>query len=136
MLSTKKVLYLVNMSSRDYLRSGSSQHPTVLSVQQMVEFLNGDALKDMEVFPISLAFEDSLRRIEKEEGLEAIKAYHDANPTHISALDTILIEAHRALSIIHFYTANELQVKCWCLKQGKTILDSCAIVDVTVARYM
>jgi ribosome-binding ATPase YchF (GTP1/OBG family) len=133
-LSTKKVLYLVNMTPRDYLRSNSAQHPAVLAVQQSVELQSGESGKDAEVFPISTAFEESLRRIELQEGPEALKSYFEANPTHVSAVGTILAEVHRALGIIHFYTVDDRLVRCWCVKQGKNIQESAAVVDVNISR--
>lgn len=123
------------MAPRDYLRSNSAQHPAILSIQQSVELASGEIGKDAEVFPISLAFEESLRRIELQEGPEALKTYYQANPTHVSAVGTILTEVHRALGIIHFYTADERMVRCWCVKQGKNIQESAAVVDVNLSRY-
>jgi ribosome-binding ATPase YchF (GTP1/OBG family) len=135
-LSTKKVLYLVNMTARDYLRSNSAQHPAVLAVQQSVEMQSGESGKDPEVFPVSLAFEENLRRIELQEGPEALSTYYQANPTHVSAIGTILREVHRALGIIHFYTMDERMVRCWCVKQGRNIQESAAVVDVNISRYI
>jgi hypothetical protein len=88
------------------------------------------------VFPISLAFEEELRRIEREEGTEALLEYYSANPTHTSAVGTIVAESHRMLSLIHFYTVDERRVKRWCLRQGKSIQESAAVVDVNIARWV
>eukprot|EP01032_Pedospumella_encystans_P009083 gene9083-10725_t len=133
-ISTKKVLYLVNMASRDYLRQVSLPSPTVTSIQQAVEIMAGEALRDTEIIPISLAFEENLRNIRTNEGMDAIHEYFAANPTHTSAKDTIVNLVHRNLGLIHFYTASEKEVKCWCVKQGKTIMECSAVVDVNIAR--
>jgi len=123
------------MTSRDYLRQVSLPSPTVTSIQQAVEMLSGEALRDTEIIPISLAFEENLRDIRTHEGMDAIHEYFAANPTHTSAKDTILSLVHRNLGLIHFYTASEKEVKCWCGKQGKTILECSSVVDVNITRY-
>ena len=131
------------MSSRDYLRKEGAQIEVIQSIQQAVELMGGGEPlattggaggRESEVFAVSLEFEQNLNRIEKEEGNEALCQYFAANPTHISAVQLILDETHRALQLIHFYTASEREVKCWCLKQGKTILESSSIVDINVTR--
>jgi hypothetical protein len=149
LLSAKKTLYLVNMTSRDYLRKGIAQTPAVQSVQEAVDLLIGDrpsssggggggggtgAGAGSEVITLSLEFEENLFRIETQEGPDALAEYFLANPTHASAMPFILAEAHRSLGLIHFYTTTERDVKCWCLKQGKTIMESSAIVDVKISR--
>lgn len=227
LLTTKKMLFLVNMSARDYLRQQWSTHPAMDAVRQALEIYSGgdsshffsasfdagdavgtadDAdvgistvatsaaapgtatgsvtatasasvtasatgrsgkhasgsakgvgirgLKSMggsassalsvasdrggsentEVFPVSLQLEDSIREIARVEGPAGVQEYFAANPTHSSAVPTIIAEVHRALGVIHFYTTNEREVKCWCLKQGKTILESAAVVDVNISR--
>lgn len=48
-LSTKRVLYFVNLSPRDYLRHRSAAHPAIQAVQQAVENLSGGAVEDTEV---------------------------------------------------------------------------------------
>lgn len=131
------MIYVVNMSTRDYLRCliREETHPTVQAVQQAVELSSGgEGQRESEVFPISLLFEENMRQIELTEGVDALIQYHLANPTHLSAVDTILVEIHRALNLIHFYTATEQSVKCWCLRQGKTVLESSAVVDVNITR--
>lgn len=170
LLTTKRMLLLVNMSSRDYLRQQYSTHPTVLSIQQAVELhsggdsgpavsaagakgsavvdeeggsvegsvcgsINGGRSAENEVFPVSLQLEESIREIFRVEGPAGVQEYFAANPTHNSAVPMIIAEAHRALGLIHFYTTNEREVKCWCLRQGKTILESSAVVDVNITRY-
>jgi ribosome-binding ATPase YchF (GTP1/OBG family) len=122
------------MTSRDYLRQRGQPSPAVISIQQAIELQSGESLRDTEVFPVSLSFEEEIRRIRSEEGTDAVQEYFIANPTHISAVETILTLTHRNLGLIHFYTASEREIKCWCLKQGKTILESSAMVDVNITR--
>lgn len=134
-ISTKKVLHLVNMTSRDYLRQSTLPSPTITSIQTAIELQSGESLRDVEVIPVSLIFEEEIRRIRYEEGLQALGEYFQANPTHRSCVELILTLTHRMLGLIHFYTASEKEVKSWCLKQGKTILESSAVVDVNITRY-
>ena len=123
------------MTSRDYLRQSTLPSPTITSIQTAIELQSGESLRDIEVIPVSLKFEEEIRRIRYEEGLNALGEYFQANPTHRSCVEMILTLTHRMLGLIHFYTASEKEVKCWCLRQGKTILESSAVVDVNITRY-
>ena len=125
------------MTSRDYLRqlASSSLNPLLTSIQQAIEIMSGDtAPRDTEMIPISLAFEENLRDIRTREGMDAIHEYFAANPTHISAKDTILQLVHRNLGLIKFYTASEKEIQCWLVRQGKTIIECSSVVDVNITR--
>jgi len=82
---------------------------------------------------MSVVFEEMLYDLLLQ-GQDVLTEYTLANATHISALPQIISKAYSQLRIIHFYTATEKEVKCWCLRKGKSILESAECIDATVAR--
>jgi ribosome-binding ATPase YchF (GTP1/OBG family) len=83
---------------------------------------------------VSLAFEESLRLIERDEGAPALVSYRAANPTHLSCLPVVVKMSHRALGLVHFYTADDREVRCFSLKKGKTLMEASACIDVHIMR--
>lgn len=122
------MLYLLNLSMRDYLRAGAKD--TFESICSAVESLGGDRVAD--VLRISTAFEMYLHNVIHVE--RRWEEYHTANPHHKSAVQTIVAEAMRGLGLIRFYTATEDEVKCFLIRSGKTIVEAGALVDVFIAR--
>lgn len=127
LLTAKKMLYLLNVSSRDYLRNGASS--TFDSLCTAVEQLGGESAA--EVKRISTKFEDAYGDIERAGELDV---YHAANPHHFSAIHSIVEESLRLHALIRFYTANELEVKCFLGKRGKMIVEVANLIDVFIAR--
>ena len=126
------------------------------------------------VFPISIAFEQSLERIESENFVDpyniypesrvgspvkttrnyieetaandghgqlkvdlddALEAYKAANPTHKSCIPFVVQESLRALNLLRFYVCREdKDVLVYLLRQGSTIVEAAARVDVHISR--
>ncbi|KAJ1433989.1 hypothetical protein B484DRAFT_446981, partial [Ochromonadaceae sp. CCMP2298] len=132
-LTSKCVLYLVNMSSRDFLRPGGTVQVEALRVaREAAEMLAGDG--DADVLPVSLVFEEKLRCLERDEGAGALEMYVLANPTHRSMLPVLVQQAQRAIGLLHFYTADNREVRCFALKKGRNIMEASAALGVHVMR--
>ncbi len=120
----------MNETSRDYLRK--RQTPALIAIKEAVSQSGlGDVLS--EVLQISTEFEANLDHIERFEDSEE---YTQANPTHVSAVPLIIKTAYRTMGLHHFYTANASLVKCYGIKEGTTIKDASALVDVNIYRYV
>ena len=93
--SNIEVIYMVNLTSRDYLRK-IEEPADMARVKETVGI-------DFPVLPFSANFEYDLSNVRNDEALEK---YMSANPFHISALDRIYEEVFRRLKVIRYYTVN------------------------------
>lgn len=123
------------MTSRDYLRSigpDASSHSLNGILKQISSHVASKG-HGGEVLSVSAVFEEKLYDLSLQ-GRDVLMEYTQANATHVSALSQIISKAYSQMRIIHFYTATEKEVKCWCLRKGKSILESAECIDATVAR--
>jgi obg-like ATPase 1 len=128
LITAKEVIYLVNESSRDYLRKR-----TTVAQHAVKDFVCRSDLGDVtaEVLPISLEFEEQYYHIER---FEDIDEYAQANPTHVPVIPKIIKTCYRTLGLHHFYMASENEVKCFGISHGTTIKDASALIDVEIYR--
>lgn len=186
LLTAKEVVYVVNMSSRDYLRPGrgccqdiadraneqllqqqeqaatavgatddtaagkssssvvsassgnaSGVHSTAAASTSSSSRGGGQAAAQhlvQSTIPVSLSFELKLLDLERLEGPAELAEYFLANPTHVSAMDTIIRSCYQALNLIKFYVCSEREVRCYLLRLGCTVVEAAALVDVKIAR--
>jgi len=109
-LTAKEVVYLVNLSKRDYLRKQNRWLP---KINEAVAASGGGM-----IIPFSVAFEQEMLDIETNQGPEALEEYKKANPDHKTALPRILKAGYSALQLIHYFTCGSDEVKGWTIKEG------------------
>ncbi|CAM9353699.1 unnamed protein product [Phaeothamnion confervicola] len=107
LLTAKEVVYLVNLSARDYLRKANKWLP---KINEAVTAKGGG-----QIIPFSVEFEQMW--VDKDVGGE-LEAYKEANPTHKSMMARILKTGYSALQLIHYFTAGAGEVKAWTIKDG------------------
>ncbi|CAB1113913.1 unnamed protein product [Ectocarpus sp. CCAP 1310/34] len=107
LLTAKEVVYLVNLSKRDYLRKANKWLP---KIQAKVEELGGG-----QMIPFSVEFEQEWM---DEELAGTLDAYKEANPTHKTAMMRILKAGYHALHLIHYFTSGADEVRGWTIKDG------------------
>lgn len=107
LLTAKEVVYLVNLSKRDYLRKANKWLP---KIQAKVEELGGG-----QMIPFSVEFEQEW--MDEELG-GTLDAYKEANPTHKTAMMRILKAGYHALHLIHYFTSGADEVRGWTIKDG------------------
>lgn len=107
LLTAKPVIYLVNLSERDYIRK-KNKH--LLSIKQWVdENSPGDA-----IIPISVNLEERLAQMETdEEREEELK-----NLSTQSALPKIILTMRKELNLISFFTSGADEVREWTIRKG------------------
>lgn len=107
LLSAKPVVYLVNLSEKDYARK-KNKH-----LSKIAEWMKENAAGDP-ILPISVAFEDRLTQFESEEAaLEECK-----NIGLDSALPKIVQTMRKALHLGSFFTTGTDEVRQWTLRNG------------------
>ncbi|ORZ20435.1 GTP-binding protein YchF [Absidia repens] len=106
LITAKPVVYLANVSERDYLRKKNKWLPKIKS--WIDENSNGDLM-----IPYSGAFEYGLSLKTPEEKAEALK---EANT--ISVLPKIIVAGYNALQLVYYFTGGPDEVRAWTLRKN------------------
>ena len=107
LLSAKPVVFLINLSEKDYIRKKNKYLPKV--AEWIKENAHGDP-----IIPLSVSFEERLTRFEIEkEALEECKAVGAE-----SALPKIVTQMRKALNLGSFFTVGPDEVRQWTIRNG------------------
>ena len=107
LLTAKAVVYLINLSEKDYLRQKNKHLPKVM------EWIKTNSPGDP-VIPISVSFEERLTRFETEaEALEECKKLETK-----SALPKVITTMRQALNLGSFFTTGADEVRQWTIRKG------------------
>jgi obg-like ATPase 1 len=104
-LTAKTVVYMVNLSSQDYLRK---KNKWLQGINNWVQAHGGGS-----IIPYSIEFEQAIFGMGPEEKSNYLKENNA-----ISMVNRIIKTGYHALNLIHFFTAGEDEVKCWTVRQG------------------
>ncbi|KAG5182386.1 OLA1, Obg-like ATPase 1 [Tribonema minus] len=107
LLTAKEIVYLVNLSKRDFLRKANKWLP---KVNEAVAAAGGG-----QIIPFSVEFEQEW--VDEDMG-GTLEAYKAANPTYKSMMARILKTGYQSLQLIHYFTAGADEVKAWTIKDG------------------
>ncbi|XP_033221360.1 obg-like ATPase 1 isoform X2 [Belonocnema kinseyi] len=105
-LTSKPVIYLVNLSEKDYIRK---KNKWLIKIKEWVDKNDPGA----SLIPFSGAFENKV--IDMDEA-EREKYYEESKVT--SALDKIIVQGYKALQLQYFFTAGHDEVKAWTIQKG------------------
>ncbi|EED24031.1 GTP-binding protein YchF [Talaromyces stipitatus ATCC 10500] len=107
LLTAKPVVYLVNLSEKDYLRQKNKHLPKI--AEWVKEHASGDP-----IIPLSICFEERLTRFETEaEAEEECKKLGTK-----SALPKIIVTMRNALQLGSFFTCGSDEVRQWTIRKG------------------
>jgi obg-like ATPase 1 len=118
LLTAKPVVFLVNVSKRDYLRKGNKY---LTKIADFVKERGGDE----PVIPISCEFELEMMDLEAGGQLEA---YQKENPTHKTILNRVLKMGYHALGLIHFFTFGKVEVRGWTIRKGRLAPQAAGVI--------
>ncbi|KAG7143631.1 Obg-like ATPase 1 [Verticillium longisporum] len=107
LLTAKPVVYLVNLSERDYVRKKNKHLPKI------AEWIKENATGDP-IIPISVAYEERLSRFETEE--ESLEEQKKVGAD--SALPKLVIQMRKSLDLGSFFTTGTDEVRQWTLRNG------------------
>jgi len=112
LLTAKPVVYLVNLSRKDYLREKSKYFPKI------VEWMNQNAAGDP-IIPISVIVEERLNFLEgKLPHLSDKEAEDYEKIAHKSALPKVIVTMRRVLNLGSFFTTGSDEVRQWTIRKG------------------
>lgn len=104
-LTAKNVVYMVNLSSQDYIRKKNKWLP---GINEWVKAHGGGP-----IIPYSIEFEQNIANMDPES-----KANYLKDNAAISMVNRIIKTGYNAIQLIHFFTAGEDEVKCWTIRQN------------------
>ncbi|KAF5241359.1 hypothetical protein FANTH_9164 [Fusarium anthophilum] len=109
LITTKPVIYLVNLTMKDYLRQKCKYLPGI--AKWVTE--HGGTPRD--IIPFSVEFEEKLHSLKDDpdalaEFLKDIKVK--------SKLDKIITEGFTKLGLQYYFTAGEKEIRCWTIPRG------------------
>ncbi|KAL2741952.1 adenylate kinase 9-like [Vespula maculifrons] len=105
-LTSKPVIYLVNLSEKDYIRK---KNKWLVKIKEWVDKNDPGAV----LIPFSGVFENKI--IDMDEA-ERAKYFEEQKVT--SALDKIIIQGYKALQLQYFFTSGPDEVKAWTIQKG------------------
>lgn len=107
LLTAKPVVFLVNLSEKDYIRQKNKHLPKI--AEWVKEHATGDP-----IIPISVSFEERLSRFETQaESDEEAKKLGTR-----SALPKIITTMRKALDLGSFFTTGTDEVRQWTIRNG------------------
>lgn len=107
LLTAKPVVYLVNLSEKDYIRQKNKHLPKI--AEWVKEHATGDP-----IIPLSICFEERLTRLDNDgEAEEECKKLGTK-----SALPKIITTMRQALNLGSFFTTGTDEVRQWTIRKG------------------
>lgn len=106
MITSKPVIYLVNMSEKDYIRKKNKWLP------KLKEWIDAND-PGASMIPFSGAYEAKIAEMDA----DARKAFVEENKAN-SAFEKIIVQGYKALQLMYFFTAGHDEVKAWSIQKG------------------
>lgn len=103
-ITAKPVIYLVNLSEKDYIRKKNKWLPKIF---EWIKAHGGDP-----IIPFSGALESKLLDMPDDEKEAYCKEIEGT-----SALNKIIVAGFKAVHLIYFFTAGQDEVKCWQIRK-------------------
>ncbi|KAL5278372.1 OLA1 family protein [Megaselia abdita] len=105
-LTSKPVVYLVNLSEKDYIRK---KNKWLIKIKEWVDANDAGAI----IIPFSGMFEHNITEMNEAEKLE----YEEESKVK-SVLDKIIVTGYKALQLEYFFTAGPDEVRAWIIQKG------------------
>ncbi|XP_059488298.1 obg-like ATPase 1 [Neocloeon triangulifer] len=105
-LTSKPVIYLVNLSEKDYIRK---KNKWLAKIKEWVDKNDPGAI----IIPFSGIFESKIFDMD-----DAAKEAYLKEQGTTSALDKIIVQGYKSLQLIYFFTAGPDEVKAWTVQKG------------------
>jgi len=105
-ITTKPVVYLVNMSTKDFIRK---KNKWLVKIKEFIDATDPGAL----LIPFSGAYELKLFDMTDEE-----KETYTKENKCASSLDKIIVSGYKALQLEYFFTGGADEVKAWTIQKG------------------
>ena len=118
LITTKPIVYLVNLSKRDFVRK---KNKWLVKIHAWIKEHGGGVM-----IPFSVEFERELWDLR--EDADATKAFLDAAEGAKSALPKMVVQGYKELNLIYYFTAGEKEVRCWTLYEGSLAPQAAGVI--------
>ena len=106
LLTAKPVIYLVNLSEKDYIRQ-KNKH-----LSKIKAWIDQNTPGDL-LIPFSIALEDRLSKLSEQEAAEELRTLGTK-----SALPRIAVSGYQALGLQYYFTCGPDEVRAWTIRKG------------------
>jgi len=121
LLTAKPVVYIVNMSERDYIRKGNKW---LGKIKAWVDAHGGEPM-----VPVCGSLEAKYLEMNEED----TKKYNVENKVS-SAIPKIISTGYHSLDLIHFFTSGTDEVKCWTIRNGTKAPQAAGVIHTDFER--
>lgn len=123
LITTKPVVYLVNLSKADFIRK---KNKWLTKIHEWVQSHGGGVM-------ISVEHEEALWKARDDPDAKA--ALEDAaNGGAKSVLPKIVKQGYSELALIYFFTAGEKEVRCWTVQEGALAPQAAGVIHTDFER--
>ncbi|KAJ3374506.1 Obg-like ATPase [Allomyces arbusculus] len=124
LLTAKPVIYLANLSEKDYIRKKNKFLP---KVKAWIDANNrGDLL-----IPFSGALEEKLMTMDEAQRTEYLKSLGEGVQ---SALPKIIVAGYQALQLVYFFTAGADEVRAWTVRKQSKAPQAAGVIHTDFER--
>ena len=118
LITTKPIVYLVNLSKKDFIRK---KNKWLVKIHTWIKEHGGGVM-----IPFSVEFEQDLWDVR--EDVDATKAFLDSVEGAKSALPKMVVQGYKELNLIYYFTAGENEVRCWTLYEGSLAPQAAGVI--------
>lgn len=124
LITTKPVVYLVNMTSEDFQRK---KNKWLAKIHAWVQEHGGGIM-----IPFSVEWEQKLWNIRADK--DATQAFLDIEPKSVSTLPKMIVQGYKELDLIYYFTAGETEVRCWTILKGTLAPGAAGVIHTDFER--
>ena len=118
LITTKPIVYLVNLSKKDFIRK---KNKWLVKIHTWIKEHGGGVM-----IPFSVEFEQDLWDVR--EDVDARKAFLDSVEGAKSALPKMVVQGYKELNLIYYFPAGEKEVRCWTLYEGSLAPQAAGVI--------
>ncbi|EPE29345.1 P-loop containing nucleoside triphosphate hydrolase [Glarea lozoyensis ATCC 20868] len=111
LITTKPIIYLVNLTMKDYLRQKSKYLPLI------AKWVTTHGGLPRDIIPFSVEFEENVYKMKKEGNEEGMIRFLEESKVK-SRLEKIVTEGFTKLGLQYYFTAGEKEIRCWTVPRG------------------
>jgi obg-like ATPase 1 len=119
-ITTKPMIYLLNISKKDFIRGGNKHLKTI---KEFISTHGGGV-----TIPFSIEFEEELKKAKEAGNEEGVKALLEQLKGRGSVLPKIVTCGYTELNLMYYFTAGEKEVRCWTIMKGVTAPQAAGVI--------
>lgn len=126
-LTIKPVVYLLNVSKKDFIRGGNKHF---VKVKKWIDEHGGGV-----AIPISVEYEEELQQARKDSDESAVAELLKLPKNgRGSAVSKCITTAYSELKLIYYFTAGDKEVRCWTVMEGSTAPQAAGVIHTDFER--